>query len=76
MNFLPIELCGREKYDKTIQLLKKDLKKGGRLRLLDNFIDFKKQANDESKENVKPKSKLSFDVSTKLYKVFVIKLEF
>ena len=63
MNFIPIKLCERENYDRTMKLLKKDFGKCGPLRLFDNFIDFKKQAND--KENVKPKSKLSFDVSGK-----------
>ena len=75
MNKIPIEMCERKKYDKTMKLLKKDFEKRGLLRLLDNFIKFKKQANDESKEDLKPKSKLSFDVSTKLHKNAVIKIK-
>ena len=63
MNGIPIELSERERYSRTAKILEKEFGKRGPLRSLDNFIKFKKQANDKNKENAKPKNKLSFDVS-------------
>ena len=63
MNSIPIELGKRERYSRTVKILEKELGMSGPLRRLDNFIKFKRQANDKSKEIVKPKKKLSFDVS-------------
>ena len=59
MNEIPIELCERESYKKTMEILTNGCGKRGPLRRLESFINLK------SKENVKPKSKLSFDVSGK-----------
>ena len=67
MNEIPIELCERENYKKTMEILTNSCGKRGSLRRLESFIHFK------SKENVKPKSKLSFDVRIKL---FFIEFEF
>ena len=73
MNNIPIELCERENYEKTLKILLKEFGKRGSLQRLDNFINFKKQSNERNIEKIKPKSKLSFYVGTKLYKAFIIK---
>ena len=63
MNDLPIELCERKSYQRTTKILGKKFGKRGPLQRLDNFIKFKKQANEKTKENARSKSKLSFNVS-------------
>ena len=65
MNGIPIGLCERELYTETMKILEKEFGNCGPLRRLDNFIKFKRQVNEKHKENAKPKSKLSFDVSKK-----------
>ena len=56
MNSIPIELCERNGYVGVVQ----KLGKSSSTRHLDNFIRFKKHTN---REDSKPKSKLSFQVS-------------
>ena len=63
MNDIPIELCERNSYVKTKKMLEKAKEKCGMLQRLDNFIKSLKEASGKEKENSKPKSKLSFDVS-------------
>ena len=60
MNEITIELCKRQKYDRTTRLLAKVFEKRDLLGRLDNFI---KYVNQAYKEKTKSKSKLSFDVS-------------
>ena len=60
MNEIPIGLCERENYVRTLKILKKG--KRGPLHQPDSFIKSKK------KENAKPKSKLSFDVSVFIFR--------
>ena len=62
MNGIPIELSKRERYSQTTKVLEKEFGSSGPLQRLDNFIKFKRQANEKSKENAEPKNKLSFDV--------------
>ena len=57
-----IELSKRERYSQTTKVLEKEFGSSGPLQRLDNFIKFKRQANEKSKENAEPKNKLSFDV--------------
>ena len=63
MNQIPRELCERENYVQTMKLLAKDYGQSGRLRRFEKFVKMTKHANGENKENSKPKSKLSFNVS-------------
>ena len=62
MNCMLIELSKRERYSQTTKVLEKEFGSSGPLQRLDNFIKFKRQANEKSKENAEPKNKLSFDV--------------
>ena len=63
MNGIPIELCERNSYTKTIKLLEKAT---GTCGILDDLTRFLKEVKDKNKENLKCKGKLSFDVSTRI----------
>ena len=65
MNSVPIELCERKSYYQAMKLLKKEVRKSGPPKRLDNFIKFIKRAKNEGKKVGKPKFKLSFEVSIK-----------
>ena len=58
MNDLLIELCERKNYKRTMKVLEKKFGKRVLLGRLENFTKYMTQA-----KNVKPKIKLSFDVS-------------
>ena len=67
MNDILIELCEREGYERTIKILEKKFGKRISKRRLRSFIKFIKHESDKNKENAKPKSKLSFDVSINVF---------